>query len=183
MNEEAIGRAMQRAYLERTSIIHVHEHSHVGLIMQLVTPWHASHNASTYLEYDGNSHTLARSPLEKLLQNRRCLTSKGTRLVTRCFMTGYSYTAQRPVYQLRKLGPPSAGSAKGNNLARLLKRRFSRFTRHVLEDCNHVSERAQKIERGTEQHGALMGVAGASPSRRLSKTTSPNVLARARESM
>lgn len=42
----------------------------VGLLMQLVTPWHARPVESAHLEYDGNSHTLRHAPRLKVILER-----------------------------------------------------------------------------------------------------------------
>jgi molybdopterin/thiamine biosynthesis adenylyltransferase len=44
----------------------------VGLVMQLVTPWHAKPVVSAYLEYDGNRHTLAVSNRWIATEGREC---------------------------------------------------------------------------------------------------------------
>jgi hypothetical protein len=44
----------------------------VGQFVQLVTPWHPTHQISTYLEYDGNSGTVSTSNRLKLVQHRAC---------------------------------------------------------------------------------------------------------------
>jgi molybdopterin-synthase adenylyltransferase len=44
----------------------------VGLFMQLITPWHQKHQQSVYLEYNGNSHTVARSNRMTALAGRVC---------------------------------------------------------------------------------------------------------------
>lgn len=44
----------------------------VGLLMQLVTPWHQNPVASAYLEYDGNLHTLVQSERHKRVLGRMC---------------------------------------------------------------------------------------------------------------
>ena len=44
----------------------------VGLFMQLITPWHQRHQQSVYLEYNGNSHTVAPSNRMSALAARDC---------------------------------------------------------------------------------------------------------------
>lgn len=44
----------------------------VGLFMQLVTPWHKAHRRVEYLEYDGNTHTIARSNRLLVVRGGHC---------------------------------------------------------------------------------------------------------------
>lgn len=44
----------------------------VGLLVQLLTPWHPKHSAFVYLEYDGNKGTLRPSARMELLRRRGC---------------------------------------------------------------------------------------------------------------
>ena len=44
----------------------------VGIFMQMVTPWHKSPAPPLYLEYNGNSHSLAPSPLAEGAYDRDC---------------------------------------------------------------------------------------------------------------
>ncbi len=44
----------------------------VGMLTQLVTPWHRAGLASAYLEYDGNKNTVRNSARAALLGNRAC---------------------------------------------------------------------------------------------------------------
>lgn len=44
----------------------------VGLLMQLVSPWHAKGVGAAYLEYDGNKHTVTPSRSFQLIQGNPC---------------------------------------------------------------------------------------------------------------
>ncbi len=44
----------------------------IGLLTQLVTPWHRGGVSSAYLEYDGNKNTVRSSPRAALLADRPC---------------------------------------------------------------------------------------------------------------
>lgn len=44
----------------------------VGLLMQLVTPWHEAYVESAFLEYDGNLHTLAHGQRHKRMLGKPC---------------------------------------------------------------------------------------------------------------
>ena len=45
----------------------------VGVFTQLVTPWHANHSTTVYLEYDGTSNTLACSSRLEFMKDRSCV--------------------------------------------------------------------------------------------------------------
>lgn len=44
----------------------------VGIVMQLITPWHDDHYRSLLIEYDGNTQTTMHSTKMELLKNRLC---------------------------------------------------------------------------------------------------------------
>ncbi len=44
----------------------------VGVFTQLITPWHANHSTTVYLEYEGNTQTLASSSRLECMKDRRC---------------------------------------------------------------------------------------------------------------
>jgi molybdopterin-synthase adenylyltransferase len=44
----------------------------VGVFTQLFTPWHKSHGASVYLEYDGNTQSLTSSNRLAFMKDRQC---------------------------------------------------------------------------------------------------------------
>jgi hypothetical protein len=44
----------------------------VGVFTQLFTPWHNGHSTTAYLEYDGNTHTVAASNRLAHMKNRWC---------------------------------------------------------------------------------------------------------------
>jgi len=45
----------------------------IGLLVQLVCPWHSKGPATNYLVYDGNNHTVSKSPHLQVLNFTRCL--------------------------------------------------------------------------------------------------------------
>ncbi len=44
----------------------------VGNFVQLITPWHDPQRSTTYLEYDGNAHTLLPSNRLRYVEGKRC---------------------------------------------------------------------------------------------------------------
>jgi hypothetical protein len=44
----------------------------VGVFTQVFTPWHGAHAPTLYLEYDGNTHTLASSNRLAYMKDKRC---------------------------------------------------------------------------------------------------------------
>jgi molybdopterin-synthase adenylyltransferase len=44
----------------------------VGVFTQLFTPWHSKHSQTIYLEYDGNTQTVAGSPRLEFIKGKKC---------------------------------------------------------------------------------------------------------------
>jgi hypothetical protein len=44
----------------------------IGVFTQLLTPWHDSHDATAYFEYDGNTHTVTSSTRLECVKGRQC---------------------------------------------------------------------------------------------------------------